>query len=59
MDRESMRPGSVLDCVLEVTMELWLLLLIFLLLPVAGLVDVLCAQFTDECAPRHAESQGK
>jgi hypothetical protein len=34
-------------------MELWLLLLIFLLLPVAGLIDVVCAQCARECTPHH------
>jgi len=33
-------------------MELWLLLLIFLLLPVAGLAEVLWAQFANERQPR-------
>jgi hypothetical protein len=40
-------------------MELWLLLIIFLLLPVAGLIDVVCAQCAKERIPHHAGGQGK
>jgi hypothetical protein len=32
-------------------MELWLLLLIFLLLPVTGLIEVVCSMFTKEGEP--------